>query len=78
MSRVRFWAIEELGKHENVNLFITRKNWYNFDNNISLQDNINNLSIKPDFIIWYKPLEHSFVPLNIITCIHYNEMWEIH
>ena len=77
MSRVRFWAIEELGKHENVNLFITGKNWYNFDNNISLQDNINNLSIKPDFIIWYKPLEHSFVPLNIPTCIHYNEMWDI-
>lgn len=77
MSRVRFWAIEELAKHPNINLFITGTNWYNFNNDISLQENINNLTIKPDFVIWYKPFENSFSPLNIPSCIPYNEMWDI-
>ena len=77
MSRVRFWAIDELSKQTNVELFITGKNWTHFKENWTIQDNLNSLGVQLHTVIWYKPLDNCFVPLTIPTCIRYNEMWDI-
>ena len=60
MSRVRFWAIEDLGKRNNVLLTITGPGFNNFDNSKSLQENILNLNTKFDIIMWYKPLNENY------------------
>ena len=58
MSRVRFWAIIELAKHPNVAMFFTGKGWSNYIPTKSIERQIN--IFKPNFIIWYKPLEYFF------------------
>ena len=74
MSRVRFWAIIELAKHPNVAMFFTGKGWSNYIPTKSIERQIN--IFKPNFIIWYKPLEYFFRNIPIPTCIRYNEMWD--
>ena len=39
MSRVRFWVIEELSKHKDINLSITGPGFSNFNETKSLQQN---------------------------------------
>ena len=82
MSRVRFWAIEDLGKRNNVLLTITGPGFNNFDNSKSLQENILNLNTKFDIIMWYKPLNENYnydknIKMPFKTLIRYNEMWDI-
>jgi len=82
MSRVRFWAIECLEKHPDVRLIYTGPGFANFTTNKSLQQNILDLSLNFDLIIWYKPLNDNYnydksVKLPYTTCIRYNEMWDI-
>ena len=82
MSRVRFWAIEELNKSEFVNMQIIGPGFDNFNNNISLQDNIKKLNTDFDLVIWYKPLNPSYnyditQKLPYKTMLRYNEMWDI-
>ena len=74
MSRVRFWAIIELAKHPNVAMFFTGKGWANFipTNSINKQINI----FKPNFILFYKPMEYTIKKSIIPKCIRYNEMWD--
>lgn len=74
MSRVRFWAILELAKHPNVAMFFIGKGWKNYIPNKSIDHQVN--CFKPDFIIWYKPLEYIFKNSGIPKCIRYNEMWD--
>ena len=82
MSRVRFWAIEELAKSKLINLQLTGPGFKNFNTNFSLQTNILNLQYKIDFIIWYKPLNdnYNFDKTNKLpykTILRYNEMWDV-
>lgn len=81
MSRVRFWAIEELSKFHYVKLNITGPGFKNFDTTKTLQQNILNLNIKFDMVIWYKPLDAKYnydpnTPNPFKTCLRYNEMWD--
>ena len=81
MSRVRFWAIEELGKTENINLIITGPGFLNFNSNFSLQENILKFNINFDLVMWYKPLNDNYnfdknLKLHFKTCLRYNEMWD--
>jgi hypothetical protein len=73
MSRVRFWAIIELAKHPNIAMFFTGKGWVNYIPTKSINQQIN--TFKPNFIIWYKPMEHTIENSSIPKCIRYNEMW---
>ena len=82
MSRVRFWAIEELGKCNDIYLDIIGPGFRNFNDKISLQQNIKNLNIKFDYIIWYKPLNENYnldknIKMPCKTVLRYNEMWDI-
>jgi len=82
MSRVRFWAIEELGKREDINLTITGPGFLNFNNNKTLQQNVLDFNIKFDLVIWYKPLNPNYnfdktSKLPFKTCLRYNEMWDL-
>jgi hypothetical protein len=82
MSRVRFWAIEALGKHENVNLTVTGPGFTNFNKGKTLQQNILDFNIKFDLVIWYKPLNPNYnfdktSKLPFKTCLRYNEMWDV-
>jgi hypothetical protein len=74
MSRVRFWAIIELAKHPNVAMFFTGKGWVNFIPTKSIDRQVDNF--KPNFIIWYKPMEYIFKNSGIPKCIRYNEMYD--
>jgi len=77
MSRVRFHAIEAL--EEFSNLKWSGIGWDNYDNDKTVQENIDTLypTKSPDIVIAYKPLEmkkyHEIKPLK---CIRYNEMWD--
>jgi len=74
MSRVRFWAIIELARHPNVAMFFTGKGWSNYIPTKSIDYQVD--IFKPNFIIWYKPLEYSIKNSGIPKCIRYNEMWD--
>ncbi len=74
MSRVRFWAIIELARHPNVAMFFTGKGWANYIPTKTIDRQVDNF--KPDFIIWYKPLEYSIKNSGIPKCVRYNEMWD--
>lgn len=81
MSRVRFWAIEELSKNQNVKLYILGPGFTNFYQTKSLQQNIIDLNVKFDIVIWYKPLDKNYnfdtnIKLPFKTCLRYNEMWD--
>ena len=81
MSRVRFWAIEELSKKIDVKMHFTGPGFFNFENTCSLQQNIINFNINFDIIIWYKPLNDNYnfdfqAHLPFKTCLRYNEMWD--
>lgn len=75
MSRVRFHGMRELGKL--VNVIYWGIGWNNYDNNITVDENIKNMGIKIDYIICYKPLIlNNFSSCKIAKCITYNEMWD--
>ena len=74
MSRVRFWAIIELARHPNVAMFFTGKGWENFIPTKSIDRQVD--IFKPDFIVWYKPMEYTVKNSGIPKCIRYNEMWD--
>lgn len=75
LSRVRFHAIKSLSKIANITYW--GNNWDNYDNNLTLDENIKNQLIKYDFIIVYKPeVIKNFSDINIHKCITYNEMWD--
>ena len=83
MSRVRFLAIDELSQ-KSMRIFYFGKGWPMYDNNKSVQENINNIGmgeIPIDMCMWYKPIgnEKIFdinIPMKIPTCMRYNEMWD--
>jgi len=76
MSRVRFHGIRALEKLADVKYW--GLNWANYDANITLQENLDNMQNKFDICIAYKPLElKNFKDINIPKCIRYNEMYNI-
>ena len=76
MSRVRFHAITKFSALENV--IYSGIGWDNYDHTKSVQDNIDHLGRKIDFIICYKPCELiEFNKVRIPKCIRYNEMWDL-
>ncbi len=75
MSRVRFHSMEAIGKL--VNVIWWGIDWDDYDNKLTVQENINNLEIKPDLIVSYKPLEMKhFKDVIIPKCLRYNEMFD--
>jgi glycosyltransferase involved in cell wall biosynthesis len=81
MSRVRFWAMEYLAKHNDVKLTLLSPEDEKYNKNISLQQNIVNLNLDFDLVIWYKPLDDTYIfdkefDLPFKTCLRYNEMWD--
>jgi len=79
MSRVRYHSIEAIGKI--CELKWSGTNWENYDNSLTVQDNIDILYAgkeKPDVVIAYKPLElNEFSKVKQTKCIRYNEMYDI-
>lgn len=76
MSRVRFHGIRALEKLADVKYW--GLNWANYNANITLQENLDNMQNKFDICIAYKPLElKNFKDINIPKCIRYNEMYNI-
>ncbi len=76
MSRVRFHGLKALQKLADIHY--SGVGWSDFDNKVSVQENINNMNTKFDIVIVYKPLEmRDFKSINLPKCIRYNEMWDI-
>lgn len=82
-SRVRFHAIYELLKYENIDVYFTGPGWTSYKLSTSIDKNILDMNIKFDFILWYKPLNEinnitrkSFELIPYPKCIRYNEMWD--
>jgi glycosyltransferase involved in cell wall biosynthesis len=81
MSRVRFWAIEELGRRENVHLELLGPGFQHFVTSKTLQDNIIAQQTHYDIVIWYKPMDENYnfcydTKLPYKTMLRYNEMWD--
>ena len=76
MSRVRFHGIKALGKL--TKLYYSGIGWDNFDNNLTVQENINKMTTSFDMVIVYKPLEmKDFKNVKLPKCIRYNEMYDV-
>lgn len=76
MSRVRFHGIRALEKIATVKYW--GLNWQNYNSNLTVQQNLDNMQDKFDICIAYKPLElKNFKDINIPKCIRYNEMYNI-
>ena len=81
MSRVRFWGIEELGNHPNVQVHMTGMGFKHFEPMKSIQQNVIDMGINFDIVFWYKPLDENYkfdkdVDFPFKTCLRYNEMWD--
>ena len=64
-----------------MDLYFIGPGWSNYNLSEKIDVNINNLNIKFDFVIWYKPLNEinnigrkSFEMIPYPKCIRYNEM----
>ena len=76
MSRVRFHGINALSKITNVHY--SGIGWDDYNNNLTVQENIDKMNKKFDICIVYKPLEFkNFKDINIPKCIRYNEMYVV-
>ena len=72
MSRVRFHGIDAIGRHPDVEVYITGPGWEGFPG----CENVDEL-YKLDLVIWYKPLDmpnHNKVKTP--KCLRFNEMWD--
>ena len=53
------------------------KGWDGYDNELTVQENINNIEDKPDMIVTYKPLEMKDMKgVDIPVCLRYNETYD--
>jgi len=76
LARERFHSIQALSKIANVHY--SGIGWPDYDKNLTVQENINNMKHKFDICIVYKPLElKKFRDINIPKCIRYNEMYDV-
>jgi hypothetical protein len=76
MSRVRFHGIRALEKIADVKYW--GSNWPNYNANLTVQENLDNMQDTFDMCIAYKPLEFkNFKDINIPKCIRYNEMYDV-
>jgi hypothetical protein len=76
MSRVRFHGIAALSKIAKVHY--SGIGWPDYNENLTVQENINNMKQQFDIVIVYKPLElKNFKDIKLPKCIRYNEMWDI-
>jgi len=76
MSRVRFQSMEAIGYKSN--LMWWGPNWEGYNNEKTVQENIDLLEDKIDLIVTYKPLEmKGMIDVNIPVCLRYNEMYDV-
>ncbi len=76
MSRIRFHGIKALEKIATVKY--SGLNWENYNSNLTVQQNLDNMQDNFDICIAYKPLElKNFKDINIPKCIRYNEMYDV-
>lgn len=76
MSRVRFHGIQALERLVYVKWW--GPGWDGYDDNATVQENLDSLDMRFDLAIVYKPLEmRDFSKINIPKCIRYNEMFDI-
>ncbi|MHA1394310.1 MAG: glycosyltransferase [Promethearchaeota archaeon] len=75
MSRVRFHSMKAINKIADVKWWGI--GWNGYNNNLTVQQNIENLGISPDLVIAYKPLEmKNFKDIPFPKCLRYNEMFD--
>jgi hypothetical protein len=76
MSRVRFHGCKALSKISNFKYW--GLNWDGYNQELTVQENINNLNLQFDIVFAYKPLElKGFKDLKFPKGIRYNEMFDI-
>jgi glycosyltransferase involved in cell wall biosynthesis len=78
LCRARFIGFDILEKNNKITMKYWGNGWDNYNNNLKVQENINNLNEKFDICIAFKPLElKNFKDINLIKVIQYNEMYDI-
>lgn len=76
MSRVRIHGILALSKIAVVKIWGV--NWEYYDENKTVQENLDFIHEKPDVVVCYKPLLYKgFKDLNCLKVLRYNEMYEL-
>ena len=75
MSRVRFHSMEAIS--EQCNVMWWGPDWEGYDNEISVQENIDRIETKPDMIVTYKPLDMKDMKnVDVPVCLRYNETYD--
>ena len=75
MSRVRFHSMEATS--EICNTMWWGPGWEGYDNNLTVQENIDRVETKPDMIITYKPLDmKNMKDVDVPVCLRYNETYD--
>lgn len=75
MSRVRFHSMEATS--EICNTMWWGPGWEGYDNNLTVQENINRVETKPDMIVTYKPLDMKDMKnVDVPVCLRYNETYD--
>ena len=76
LCRARFIAIEALSKLCDVHT--SGLGWLDYDSNLTVQQNIDNMNQNFDFIVTYQPLKLKNIDeVKIPKCILYNEMYDV-
>jgi glycosyltransferase involved in cell wall biosynthesis len=77
MSRIRFHNIIALSNINDVELYFSGIGWHNYNNKLTVLDNIKKWNIDFNAVISYKPLEMlEYNQIPQYKCIRYNEMWD--
>ena len=75
MSRVRFHSMEAVS--EITNTMWWGPGWDGYDDNLTVQQNIDRIETKPDMIVTYKPLDmRDMKSVDVPVCLRYNETYD--
>ncbi len=83
MSRVRFHGMNAFLKMENVELVYTGIGWDNYDMDLNIHENLENIKAQYDwstidYVVGYKPLEiPGYIDIKYPKVIRYNEMYDV-
>jgi len=78
LCRARFIGFDILKKNDKITMKYWGNGWDNYNSNLTVQQNLDNIQDKFDICVVYKPLEFkNFKDINLLKVIQYNEMYDV-
>lgn len=78
LCRARFIPFDILKRNNKINMKYWGNGWDNYNSELTVQKNLDNMKEKFDICLVYKPLKFKdFKNINLLKVIQYNEMYDI-